>query len=176
MEDMELSLRHELTKGNEERKSKENKKGGKKRRKPIRKGRQWIQPKVNNWSNLNRGKEARSQKKRNKKIEGKEKPKKKIKNKVEWKNILLYSPRKKKAKEIPAYSLWKPETSSDSASWKSIGARLVSAIIQRRKRREIGNKGKKRGEEEIWEERIGRRSRSPTERRRVKRIRLRQTE
>jgi hypothetical protein len=40
-----------------------------------------------------------------------------------------YSARKNKAKPILAYSTLKPETSSDSASGKSKGARFVSAKI-----------------------------------------------
>jgi hypothetical protein len=41
-----------------------------------------------------------------------------------------YSARKNKAKPILAYSTLKPETSSDSASGKSKGARFVSANIE----------------------------------------------
>lgn len=41
--------------------------------------------------------------------------------------ILPYSAIKRKAKRAPPYSILKPETSSDSPSAKSKGARLVSA-------------------------------------------------
>src|SRR5262245_44422389 len=41
--------------------------------------------------------------------------------------IAVYSPRKKKANFTPEYSVLKPETSSDSASGRSNGLRLVSA-------------------------------------------------
>ena len=44
--------------------------------------------------------------------------------------ILEYSARKKSAKGPPAYSTLKPETSSDSPSVKSKGARLVSARVE----------------------------------------------
>src|SRR5262245_1374438 len=41
--------------------------------------------------------------------------------------MLAYSARKNSAKRMPLYSVWKPPVSSDSASGKSNGARLVSA-------------------------------------------------
>src|SRR4029079_1564141 len=41
--------------------------------------------------------------------------------------ICAYSARKKIAKRIPEYSVWNPDTSSDSASGRSNGARLHSA-------------------------------------------------
>lgn len=44
--------------------------------------------------------------------------------------IFAYSARKKSAKGPPAYSTLKPETSSDSPSVKSKGARLVSARVE----------------------------------------------
>lgn len=44
--------------------------------------------------------------------------------------MLAYSARKNKAKGPPAYSTLKPETSSDSPSVKSNGARLVSASVE----------------------------------------------
>ncbi len=45
------------------------------------------------------------------------------------KRILLYSAMNKKANPAPPYSTLKPETSSDSPSAKSNGARFVSAKI-----------------------------------------------
>lgn len=44
--------------------------------------------------------------------------------------IFAYSARKNKAKGPPAYSTLKPDTSSDSPSVKSKGARLVSARVE----------------------------------------------
>ena len=44
--------------------------------------------------------------------------------------MFAYSPRKKSAHFIPEYSVWKPATSSDSASGRSNGLRLVSATPQ----------------------------------------------
>lgn len=44
--------------------------------------------------------------------------------------MLAYSARKKSAKGPPAYSTLNPETSSDSPSVKSNGARLVSASVE----------------------------------------------
>ena len=44
--------------------------------------------------------------------------------------ILAYSARKNKAKGPPAYSTLNPETSSDSPSVRSKGARLVSARVE----------------------------------------------
>lgn len=44
--------------------------------------------------------------------------------------ILAYSARKKRAKGPPAYSTLNPETSSDSPSVKSKGARFVSASVE----------------------------------------------
>lgn len=44
--------------------------------------------------------------------------------------IFAYSARKKRAKGPPAYSTLKPDTSSDSPSVRSKGARLVSARVE----------------------------------------------
>jgi len=44
--------------------------------------------------------------------------------------ILAYSARKKRAKGPPAYSTLNPETSSDSPSVRSNGARFVSARVE----------------------------------------------
>lgn len=44
--------------------------------------------------------------------------------------MLAYSARKKRAKGPPAYSTLKPETSSDSPSVRSKGARFVSASVE----------------------------------------------
>jgi hypothetical protein len=52
-----------------------------------------------------------------------------------------YSARKNKAKPILAYSTLKPETSSDSASGKSKGARFVSANMETSHIIKIGKNG-----------------------------------
>lgn len=44
--------------------------------------------------------------------------------------MFAYSARKKRAKGPPAYSTLKPDTSSDSPSVRSKGARLVSASVE----------------------------------------------
>src|ERR1700751_3523726 len=44
-------------------------------------------------------------------------------------SMAAYSARKKRDQRKPLYSVWKPATSSDSASGKSKGARLVSATM-----------------------------------------------
>ncbi len=44
-------------------------------------------------------------------------------------SIAAYSARKNSDQRKPLYSVWKPATSSDSASGRSKGARLVSATI-----------------------------------------------
>lgn len=44
--------------------------------------------------------------------------------------ILAYSAKKNRAKGPPAYSTLKPETSSDSPSVRSNGARFVSASVE----------------------------------------------
>lgn len=44
--------------------------------------------------------------------------------------MFAYSARKKRAKGPPAYSTLKPDTSSDSPSVRSKGARLVSAKVE----------------------------------------------
>lgn len=46
------------------------------------------------------------------------------------KRMLAYSAKKKRANGPPAYSTLKPETSSDSPSVRSKGARLVSANVE----------------------------------------------
>src|SRR6185369_4939486 len=49
-------------------------------------------------------------------------------------NMLAYSARKNRENLKPLYSVWKPATSSDSASGKSKGARFVSATPHIQKR------------------------------------------
>lgn len=59
-----------------------------------------------------------------------EAPRKSVAESVFISKMLAYSARKKRAKGPPAYSTLKPETSSDSPSVKSKGARLVSARVE----------------------------------------------
>lgn len=69
-------------------------------------------------------------------------PKKIIVERVFIIKILAYSARKNKAKGPPAYSTLNPETSSDSPSVRSNGARLVSARVETNHIRNIGHRGK----------------------------------
>lgn len=59
-----------------------------------------------------------------------EAPKNRIVESVFISKILEYSARKNRAKGPPAYSTLKPETSSDSPSVRSKGARFVSARVE----------------------------------------------
>src|SRR5919202_3090572 len=52
--------------------------------------------------------------------------------------MLTYSARKKRANFSDEYSVWKPPTSSLSASGRSNGARLVSPTIENRSMRKDG--------------------------------------
>ena len=55
--------------------------------------------------------------------------------------ILQYSARKKNTKIIPLCSVKNPATSSDSASGRSNGVRLVSASTEMKKMMNRGNRG-----------------------------------
>src|SRR5712691_730284 len=55
--------------------------------------------------------------------------------------IAMYSPRKNNRKGVDEYSTAKPATSSDSASTRSNGGRLVSASAETKKITNIGNSG-----------------------------------
>lgn len=57
-------------------------------------------------------------------------PKKRIADRVFIRRMLAYSARKNRANGPPAYSTLKPETSSDSPSVRSNGARFVSARVE----------------------------------------------
>ena len=57
-------------------------------------------------------------------------PKNRTVERVFMRRMLEYSARKNKANGPPAYSTLNPETSSDSPSVKSNGARLVSARVE----------------------------------------------
>jgi hypothetical protein len=66
-------------------------------------------------------------------------------------NNTVYSDKKIKAKYAPEYSVLKPDTSSDSDSLKSNGARCVSAKVQIT---QIGNKKIRIGDEILIDLRI----------------------
>src|SRR4029453_7584350 len=55
--------------------------------------------------------------------------------------MATYSPRKNSRNGVEEYSTAKPATSSDSASTRSNGARLVSASAEMKKMTNIGNSG-----------------------------------
>lgn len=70
-------------------------------------------------------------------------PMNKIAEKADIRTILQYSARKKNTKIIPECSVKKPATSSDSASGRSNGVRLVSANTEMKKIMNSGNNGTK---------------------------------
>src|SRR5262245_64843888 len=55
--------------------------------------------------------------------------------------MAMYSPRKNSRNGVEPYSTMKPATSSDSASTRSKGGRLVSASAEMKKTTNIGNSG-----------------------------------
>src|SRR5262245_24535280 len=57
-------------------------------------------------------------------------PKNSVAHRPETVTMLMYSARKNSANLSEEYSVWKPPTSSDSASGRSNGARLVSPIAE----------------------------------------------
>lgn len=59
-----------------------------------------------------------------------EAPRNRVADSVFMRRMLAYSARKNRAKGPPAYSTLNPETSSDSPSVRSKGARLVSARVE----------------------------------------------
>lgn len=59
-----------------------------------------------------------------------EAPKNSVAERVFISRMFAYSARKKRAKGPPAYSTLNPETSSDSPSVRSKGARFVSASVE----------------------------------------------
>lgn len=59
-----------------------------------------------------------------------EAPRNRMVESVFMRRMLAYSARKNRAKGPPAYSTLKPDTSSDSPSVRSKGARLVSASVE----------------------------------------------
>lgn len=119
-----------------------NRKGGINKIKAMVNGSMWAQPRLISWSNLRRAKLARIQIRNNTNGTAMEIPNYKTKNKVDIVSMLVYSPKKKKAKLTALCSVKKPATNSDSASGKSKGALLVSAIADIINRTAIGNKAK----------------------------------
>ena len=109
------------------------------------KGKKFFQIRCMSWSYRNRGYEARTHRNRTdrraalviKLIDvssgkkcSREAPRNRVAESVFIRRILAYSARKNNANGPPAYSTLKPETSSDSPSVRSNGARLVSANVE----------------------------------------------
>src|ERR1043165_6961828 len=65
-------------------------------------------------------------------------PRNRVTHIAETVNMLMYSARKNIANFSEEYSVWKPPTSSDSASGRSKGARLVSPTIEIMKITKLG--------------------------------------
>lgn len=108
-------------------------------------GKKFFQIRCMSWSYRNRGYDARTQRNSTERraalvmrltavSSGKrgrwEAPKKRVAESVFIRRMLAYSARKKRANGPPAYSTLNPETSSDSPSVRSKGARLVSARVE----------------------------------------------
>jgi len=108
-------------------------------------GRKFFQIRCISWSYRKRGYEARTQRKTTDKraafvirlvavSSGRvgmcRAPRKRIAERVFIRRMFAYSARKNRAKGPPAYSTLNPETSSDSPSVRSKGARLVSARVE----------------------------------------------
>jgi len=139
-----------------------------------------FQHKRINWSTRYLGKDARTHIKKNKikdvltaKKKGSKKKKKDnvIKSQPPKNNrvvnILMaimepYSAKKNKAKPILEYSTLKPETSSDSASGRSNGARLVSAKIEIKNIKKSGKNGTKKNTF-VWNNTISIKFSEPTQ-------------
>ena len=109
------------------------------------KGRKFFQMRCMSWSYRNRGYEARTHKNTTERIaafviklaavsSGRvgmwDAPRKREAERVFINKMFAYSARKNRAKGPPAYSTLKPDTSSDSPSVRSKGARLVSAKVE----------------------------------------------
>src|SRR5262245_9992764 len=74
-------------------------------------------------------------------IGGSQPPRKRIVPSEHISSTETYSPRKKRRNGVEPYSTWKPATSSDSASTRSKGGRLVSASADTKKMTNIGRSG-----------------------------------
>src|SRR5258708_33404021 len=75
-------------------------------------------------------------------IGGSQPPRKRIVPREHMRRTETYSPRKKRRNGVEPYSTWKPATSSDSASTRSKGGRLVSASAETKKITNIGRSGR----------------------------------
>lgn len=108
-------------------------------------GRKFFQMRCISWSYRKRGYEARTHRKRIERSAALvirlivvssasagiwEAPRKSVAESVFMRRMLAYSARKNRAKGPPAYSTLNPETSSDSPSVRSKGARFVSARVE----------------------------------------------
>lgn len=108
-------------------------------------GRKFFQIRCMSWSYRKRGYEARTQRNTTDRSAALvmrlaavssgsvgmwEAPRKSVAERVFMRRILAYSARKNRANGPPAYSTLKPETSSDSPSVRSKGARFVSARVE----------------------------------------------
>lgn len=108
-------------------------------------GRKFFQIRCMSWSYRKRGYEARTHRKTIERSAALvmrlaavssgsvgmwEAPRKSVAERVFIRRMLAYSARKNKAKGPPAYSTLKPDTSSDSPSVRSKGARFVSARVE----------------------------------------------
>jgi len=108
-------------------------------------GRKFFQTRCISWSYRKRGYEARTQRKTTDSraalvirlvavssgmVGMCRAPRNRMVERVFIRRMLAYSARKKRANGPPAYSTLKPETSSDSPSVRSKGARLVSARVE----------------------------------------------
>src|ERR1700712_965760 len=71
---------------------------------------------------------------------GSQPPKNRMVHMAHIRMTLMYSPRKNSRNGVAEYSTKKPATSSDSASTRSKGGRLVSARAETKKIGSIGNK------------------------------------
>ena len=108
-------------------------------------GRKFFQMRCMSWSYRNRGYEAWTHRKRTERraalvimaavvnrgiMRMRVVPRNRTAERVFIRRIFAYSAKKKSAKGPPAYSTLKPETSSDSPSVRSKGARFVSASVE----------------------------------------------
>src|SRR5262245_57756845 len=75
---------------------------------------------------------------------GSQPPKNRIDIIVHISTMFMYSPTMKRRYGVEEYSTMKPATSSDSASGRSKGGRLVSASAEMKNTTNIGNKGPKK--------------------------------
>src|SRR6476659_8830212 len=74
---------------------------------------------------------------------GSQPPRNSTANNPESMITFMYSPRKKSRNGVDEYSTMKPATSSDSASSRSKGGRLVSASVEMKNTTNIGKSGRK---------------------------------